>query len=292
MDIDCCRNVRVSNCTVNSPLDDGICPKSSFALGYARPTENVTITNCFVTGGYELAQCSMARGSRCPKACARTQPAASSSAPNPMADSATSRFRIACSSIRAAWHSRPWTARFCEDMTITGITMRGSLNSPFFLRLGARMRGPTGTKSWHAQAHPDQQRHQLWCRATSFHHQRACPAISDRRHEDQRRLFASGRRRRRGDGRVEPAEREKEYPEPTMFGALPATGFFIRHVRNIEMSNVEIATLAARCPPGIRSGRCERRGLFPRPGSARLRHGVLIEERLGLPSLRKPISRG
>ena len=38
MDIDCCRNVRVSNCTVNSPWDDGICPKSSFALGYARAT--------------------------------------------------------------------------------------------------------------------------------------------------------------------------------------------------------------------------------------------------------------
>jgi polygalacturonase len=54
MDIDCCRNVRVSNCTVNSPYDDGICPKSSFALGYARATENVTITNCFVTGNYQI----------------------------------------------------------------------------------------------------------------------------------------------------------------------------------------------------------------------------------------------
>jgi polygalacturonase len=50
-DIDCCRNVRVVNCTVNSPWDDGICPKSSFALGYARSTENVTVSNCFLTGG-------------------------------------------------------------------------------------------------------------------------------------------------------------------------------------------------------------------------------------------------
>jgi len=41
---------------------------------------------------------------------------------------------------------------------------------------------------------------------------------------------------------LQPPEREKEYPEPTMFGALPATGFFVRHVRNLEMSNVEIAT--------------------------------------------------
>ncbi|MGB8030730.1 MAG: glycoside hydrolase family 28 protein, partial [Terracidiphilus sp.] len=54
IDIDCCQNARVSNCTVNSPWDDGICPKSSYALGYARPTRNVTIANCYVTGCYQL----------------------------------------------------------------------------------------------------------------------------------------------------------------------------------------------------------------------------------------------
>src|SRR2546428_5660363 len=50
IDIDACRSIRISNCTVNSPFDDGICPKSSFALGYARAAENVTITNCQVSG--------------------------------------------------------------------------------------------------------------------------------------------------------------------------------------------------------------------------------------------------
>ncbi|MBV9530198.1 MAG: glycoside hydrolase family 28 protein, partial [Bradyrhizobium sp.] len=54
INIDCCRNVRISDCSVNSPWDDAICPKSSFALGYARPTENVTIANCYVTGGYQV----------------------------------------------------------------------------------------------------------------------------------------------------------------------------------------------------------------------------------------------
>ena len=53
MDIDCCRNVRVSNCSVNSPWDDAICLKSSFGLGYARATEMVTISNCLVSGSYE-----------------------------------------------------------------------------------------------------------------------------------------------------------------------------------------------------------------------------------------------
>ena len=41
MDIDCCTNVRISNCSVNSPRDDGICLKSSFGLGVSRATENV-----------------------------------------------------------------------------------------------------------------------------------------------------------------------------------------------------------------------------------------------------------
>jgi hypothetical protein len=41
---------------------------------------------------------------------------------------------------------------------------------------------------------------------------------------------------------LDPAEHEAAYPEPSMFGQLPATGFFLRHVRNLEMSNVEIAT--------------------------------------------------
>jgi polygalacturonase len=46
MDVDCCHNVRISNCYVNSPWDDGICLKSSYGLGWAKPTEFVTLTNC------------------------------------------------------------------------------------------------------------------------------------------------------------------------------------------------------------------------------------------------------
>lgn len=53
IDIDCCRNVAITNCRVNAPLDDAISPKSSYALGEARLTENVMISNCLVTG-YEV----------------------------------------------------------------------------------------------------------------------------------------------------------------------------------------------------------------------------------------------
>ncbi len=53
MDIDCCRNVRISNCYVNSPWDDAICLKSSYGLGSAKPTEFVTISDCYVSGCFE-----------------------------------------------------------------------------------------------------------------------------------------------------------------------------------------------------------------------------------------------
>lgn len=44
----------------------------------------------------------------------------------------------------------------------------------------------------------------------------------------------------------EPPEDENKYPDPHMFGPeLPAHGFYIRHARNLEFSNVEIAYEAA-----------------------------------------------
>jgi len=39
----------------------------------------------------------------------------------------------------------------------------------------------------------------------------------------------------------ETPEREKEYPEPSMFGILPAYGFFIRHAKGIELNDVDVS---------------------------------------------------
>jgi hypothetical protein len=41
---------------------------------------------------------------------------------------------------------------------------------------------------------------------------------------------------------IEVPESEGGYPEPSMFGMPPATGFFLRHIRNLEMSHIEVAT--------------------------------------------------
>ena len=50
IDIDCCRNTMISNCRINAPGDDGLCIKSSYALGEIRLTENLTIVNCQLSG--------------------------------------------------------------------------------------------------------------------------------------------------------------------------------------------------------------------------------------------------
>jgi len=61
---------------------------------------------------------------------------------------------------------------------------------------------------------------------------------------------------------MQPAELESKYPEPSMFGPMPAYGFFLRHVRNIEMSHVEIATVAADARPAFYLKDVERADFF------------------------------
>ena len=44
---------------------------------------------------------------------------------------------------------------------------------------------------------------------------------------------------------------EKEYPEATMLGTLPAKGFFVRHARNVTLENIVITTEAPDNRPDI-----------------------------------------
>jgi len=144
-DIDCCRNVRVSNCTVNSPWDDAICPKSSYALGERRMTENVTIANCLVAGMYKL-------GTVLDGTWKKYAPG----------DGVWGNGRIKCGTeSNGGFRNIAITNCVCEDsrgislessdgaliedVAISNITMRGVIDAPLFLRLNARNRGPQET---------------------------------------------------------------------------------------------------------------------------------------------------
>ncbi len=50
MDIDCCKYLSISNCRVNTPSDDAIVLKSSYALKRPVLCEHISVTNCHITG--------------------------------------------------------------------------------------------------------------------------------------------------------------------------------------------------------------------------------------------------
>src|ERR1700733_6028396 len=241
MDIDCCRNVHVSNCTVNSPWDDGICPKSSYALGYARATENVTITNCYVTGDYELGTVLDGTFKRfAPDArVGRTGRIKCGTESNGGFKNITISNCVfdACNGL--ALESED--GALCEDIAISNITMRGIVTGPIFVRLGARLRGPKETTKVGTM------RRILISNLTSYNAvSRLCSilsgipdyAIEDVKLSDIYQHSLGGASQ--DAVAIQPPEFENKYPDPGMFGPMPAQGFYLRHIRNLEMSHVEV----------------------------------------------------
>jgi polygalacturonase len=242
IDIDACRNVRISNCSVNSPFDDAICPKSSFALGFARATENVTITNCQVTGYDE--------GTFLDGTYKREYNRYSHNSPTGRIKFGTESnggFKNITISNCVFDYSRGFALEsvdggLLEDVTITNITMRDVVNPPFFLRLGNRARGPQESTT------VGKLRRILISNVVVFNADPKYASIISGipGHEIEDVKFNNVRIYYQGGGTkqqaaLEPPEKEKDYPEPVMFGEMPAYGFFIRHVKGLEMNNVELS---------------------------------------------------
>jgi polygalacturonase len=263
IDIDCCQNVRVSNCTVNSPWDDGICPKSSYALGYARPTRNVIISNCWVTGYYEL-------GSVLNGTFKKFVPG--------VVDHPTGRIKCGTESNGGfinitisncvfegcqGYALESVDGALLEDITITNTTMRDLASGPIFMRLGARLRGPkestkVGTLKRILISN-------LECYNAPQNVSSILNGIPGYPIEDVKLsniYIETVGGATAGMAQIQPPELEAAYPEPRMFGPMPASGFFLRHVRNVEMSHVEIANATADARPAFYLADVERADFF------------------------------
>ena len=263
MDIDCCQNVRVSNCTVNSPWDDGICPKSSYALGYARPTRNLSIVNCYVTGYYQLGTVldgtfkKFAPDFRVPR---------------------TGRIKFGTESnggfINVAisncifegcqgYALESVDGALLEDFAITNTTMRDLSSPPFFMRLGARLRGPkestrVGTMRRIVISN-------VACYNAPRSQSSILTGIPDYPIEDLKlsNIYIETQGGATAeDAKVQPEELTNGYPDPNRFGPMPACGFFLRHIRNLEMSHVEIANTAADGRPAFYLNDVDRADFF------------------------------
>jgi polygalacturonase len=242
LDIDSCKHVAVSNCFINTPNDDGIVLKSSYALGEPRATEHVTITNCHLSG-YDMG--TLLDGTR-----QTTQKIA------PDRGGVTGRIKfgtesnggfknIAISNCSFS-HCRGLAIETVdggaiEDVTVTNIAMRDVTSAPLFIRLGNRRRGPahlpasvvrrvTISNVTASDVEP---------RFASLFSGFPGHLIEDLRLSNLALHYRGGGAKRDAQ-RVVP-ENEKGYPDPVMFGVIPAYGLYFRHVRNLHVSNVTLS---------------------------------------------------
>lgn len=241
IDVDASRNVRISNVSVNSPWDDAIVLKASYALGSFRDTTDVTITNCFVSGydmGTLLDGTFQSHAGNAPD---RGGPTGRIK----LGTESSGGFKNITISNCVFKHSRGLALETVdggdlEDISVSNITMRDIVNSPIFLRLGRRMRSPEGTPVGHFRrvnisdvvVYNADARYSTLISGIPGHD------IEDVKLNHIRVVYAGGGTKEQAA--IAPPEAETEYPEPYRFGTMPVYGFFIRHVSGIEINDVEI----------------------------------------------------
>ncbi|WP_443024999.1 rhamnogalacturonidase [Sphingomonas sp. Leaf4] len=244
IDLDGVSDVLVERCRVNTPNDDAIVLKSSFALGRVLPCEDVTIRDCEVSGfdGGTLID-----GTR-----RRTQALA------PDRDRVTGRIKLGTESNGGFRRIRIERCRFTrsrgvaletvdggvlEDVTVRDIAMTEVTTAPLFLRIGDRRRGPAGTGVGAIRGVVIE-----GLDARGIDHRFAATlaglpghSIEDVTLRDLRLRYLGG-----GEAVVEPEELADAYPEPSMFGPTPAWGLWCRHVRGLRVEGLHLSTAGDR----------------------------------------------
>ncbi|MBN1158212.1 MAG: glycoside hydrolase family 28 protein [Bacteroidales bacterium] len=240
IDVDGCKNVIIANVTIDSD-DDGICMKSTSDAG----CENITITNCLIS-----SHCNALK----------------------MGTESNTGFKNIVISNIVIQPSRVRDNKIYGDIkgisgisleivdggtmdgiVISNIRIEGTL-SPLFIRLGNRARPyrddeiieNVGTiKNIMISDVVATKTTDLGCSITGIPgHPVENVYLNDIVVEFE------------GNGTIDDIERkiperETDYPEATMFGKLPAYGFFIRHAQNMNFSRIDLRTNNPDARPGL-----------------------------------------
>ncbi len=271
-DIDCCANVKISDCQVNTLNDDAIVLKCSYALGYPKATENVTITNCQVSG-YDP-------GTVFGGTFTKNITAA------PDRDGPTGRIKLGTESNGGFRNITISNCTFdrcrglaietvdgavIEDLVVNNIVMREVCNSPIYVRLGNRARGPQelphsvirrvrisnvsvkDADSRYASMIFGLEGHCIEDVTLSHIHiqYRGGLGLEDVTAQKGSNNFFN---RDLAPGTRDPfdvPQQEKGYPEPSSHGVLPAAAFYISHARNVSMDHIRFEFMEKDRRPGI-----------------------------------------
>ena len=243
IDIDCCRNTMVSNCRINSPGDDGLCPKSTYALGEARLTENLTIVNCQVSG---FVEGTLIDGTMKPRGGqGRIKFGTESSGGFRNCTIANCTFR-GCKGLAL----EEVDGGILENITINNISMMDVANCPIYLTTGKRNRSPG------LSTNVSRMKNILISNviATGVSSQSGIQItglpdhpIEGVRLENIRLIYNGGGTKEQANN--VPRELGTGYPEPG--GGMPAYGLFARHVKGLKLANINFSFMKDDFRPAI-----------------------------------------
>jgi hypothetical protein len=223
IDPDCCRNVRIDGCRIES-RDDAIVLKTSFALGVRRATQDVKVTNCHLTTIHNALK---------------------------LGTESVGDFRnIVFSNCTIVGQSHSWKGDLSsgvslatvdggnlERVTVSDIRMAG-VRAPIFVRLGKRGRSQdvpvAGTLKNVSISNV------VAVGAMTASSITGVPGypVSDIALKNVR-ITARGGAGAEVASQLVP-EMEKTYPDAYMFRDLPAYGLYCRHVRGLRLDDVEL----------------------------------------------------
>ncbi len=234
MDITGCQNVFVANCSIDTG-DDAICLKSENPYGpVPRLSRNIVVTNCVLTtccNGFKLGTATEGGFENI---------AFSNSVIYNSQDDFKDRVisGVALEVVDGGW---------IDGVVITGIEMQRT-RTPIFIRLGDRRR-----------KHDYAQHGLRGVSIENIHSSEALLAssITGLPGTEVKDVTISNLRvdnvltcRPEWVGRSVP-EAPKAYPEARMFGMLPASGLYVRHVRNLRLDNLIFSATPSEARPTV-----------------------------------------
>lgn len=239
IDIDCCTNTVVSNCRINCPNDDAICPKSSYALNRKKITENLLITNCEVSGYKEGT---LLDGTRIPAK------AGWSNGRIKFGTESNGGFRNCIVSNCIFRNSNGLALEqvdggIMDNIIVSNIVMTDISHYPIYITLGRRNRGPKATTTMgtvrnilisNVIVSNADSMSGIQITGTPGYY------VENVKLRDIHITYKGGGTKAQGERDF--PELERGYPEPFLLGVNPAFGIFIRHVKGLELSNISFET--------------------------------------------------
>jgi polygalacturonase len=240
IDLDCCTNALVTRCRVNSPHDDAICPKSSYALNRPVITENLVITDCEVSG-YEEG--TLLNGKRIPAATGW------SSGRIKFGTESNGGFRN-CVVSNCTFRDCNGLALeevdggIMDNILVTNLTMMDIHHYPIYVTLGGRNRGPKATTQMGVVRRIAISNVSV----TGADSLSGIQVTGSPGYPIEQVRLQNISIEYKGGGTAEQGKKpfpelDRGYPEPFLLGANPAYGLFVRHVNGLELDHVSFTTI-------------------------------------------------